>query len=215
MKNKLICLCVTMVFIMGISGFTADDKGMIHIVFRHIDKSIPEGHFANLPKEIWRVDHKYTRSEEAPDSAQGIHGLIIISKPDTWMINRFTNSGYHLIDQGPTYNSFVPAFYGINVKIDTLEIGYEKKFFLDHGATQDTNLIIDSTLCEIYQLTFDSEHLTLFLSKSTGNPLLMTLLNDSLDVTLRYDLYEINLPMDSSLFQLPEGVDIQEYPAPH
>src|SRR5438045_7621317 len=60
---------------------------VIKIVSRFISSEIPPNSFAAKPKTIYIAGDSYSRVEEEPDREHGIHGLIIVSEPDSWMIN--------------------------------------------------------------------------------------------------------------------------------
>jgi hypothetical protein len=76
---------------------------VIKIVSRFISPQIPPDSFAAKPKAVYIAGDSYARVEEEPDAARGIHGLIIISEPDSWMINLLDHSGRHMVDPGPTF----------------------------------------------------------------------------------------------------------------
>jgi len=53
---------------------------------------IPAGSFATKPKVMYRAGSRYCRTEEAPDTERGIHGLAIVNEPDYWMVNLMKNT---------------------------------------------------------------------------------------------------------------------------
>ncbi|MDP8979287.1 MAG: hypothetical protein M3O35_01705 [Acidobacteriota bacterium] len=71
---------------------------------------IPKDSFAAQAKRMYRAGSRYCRIEENPDLEHGIHGLIIINEPDSWMINRLHKTARHMVDPGPTYNCRMPIF---------------------------------------------------------------------------------------------------------
>jgi hypothetical protein len=74
------------------------------IVTRYLSPVIQPGSFGAKPKTLYIASDGYSRTEEEPDPEQGVHGLIIVSEPDVWMINLFDHTGRHIVDPGPTYN---------------------------------------------------------------------------------------------------------------
>jgi hypothetical protein len=66
-------------------------------------KILPDS-FAAKPKTIYIGGDRYSRVEEQLDAAHGIHGLIIVSEPDSWMINLVDNTARH-IDGWKTFNT--------------------------------------------------------------------------------------------------------------
>jgi hypothetical protein len=73
------------------------------IVCRFVSPEIPPDSFGAKPRTIYIAGESYSRVEEELDSAHGIHGLIVISEPDSWMINLVDRSGRHIVDPGPTF----------------------------------------------------------------------------------------------------------------
>jgi hypothetical protein len=64
---------------------------------------IPKESFAAQPKRIYRSGSRYCRLEENPDLEHGIHGLLIMNEPDSWLINRLDKTAKHMLDPGPTF----------------------------------------------------------------------------------------------------------------
>ena len=49
---------------------------------------IPKDSFAAQAKRMYRAGSRYCRIEENPDPQNGIHGLVIVNEPDSYLINR-------------------------------------------------------------------------------------------------------------------------------
>ena len=64
--------------------------------------------FSAKPKVIYRADTRYCRLEEAQDTENKIHGLLIVNEPDAWMVNLYNKSAQHMVDPGPTFNCKLP-----------------------------------------------------------------------------------------------------------
>ena len=54
---------------------------------------VPKESFAAQAKRMYRAGSRYCRIEENPDLEHGIHGLVIINEPDTWMVNLLDKTG--------------------------------------------------------------------------------------------------------------------------
>ncbi len=65
---------------------------------------VQPGSFASKPKVMYRAGNRYCRIEEAPDPDNGLHGLLIVSEPDAWVVNLVTKTARHVKDTGPTFN---------------------------------------------------------------------------------------------------------------
>jgi hypothetical protein len=61
---------------------------------------IPKDSFAAQVKRMYRAGSRYCRTEEGPDLEHGIHGLVVINEPDSWLINRFDKTAKHMVDPG-------------------------------------------------------------------------------------------------------------------
>ncbi|MBI1355546.1 MAG: hypothetical protein GC160_14475 [Acidobacteria bacterium] len=104
---------------------------------------VPKDSFAAQPKRMFRAGNKYCRTEEAPDTENGIHGLLIANEPDVWMVNRLDETAKHIVDPGPTFNCRMPIL-GSHIRSQEdfekpllqLEFGRELAFFKAVGAEQ-------------------------------------------------------------------------------
>src|ERR1700738_3470004 len=69
------------------------------------------------------------RIEEAVDAVNGIHGVIVVAEPSSWMANLYDGTGKHIVDPGPTFFAIAPVF-GTRLpgKLIDLELGCEADF---------------------------------------------------------------------------------------
>jgi hypothetical protein len=74
---------------------------LLRIVTRVEGQGVETGTFAALPKTVFRLGSKYARVEEAPDTRNNIHQLIVVNEPDSWIVNVADRSGQHVVDEGP------------------------------------------------------------------------------------------------------------------
>ena len=91
--------------------------------------------FAAQPGVMYGAGNRYCRVEESADTAIKIHGLLIISEPDIWMINLFGKNARHFTDPGPTFNCHLPIFSPVGAKdspdtlVNSLKFGRQFAFF--------------------------------------------------------------------------------------
>ena len=100
--NDLYKLISSLMFVLLIAPAQEVPKTMTKITTKVVEPK-PTSSFLAQGKTMWRAGTKYARIEEAPDTANGIHGLLIVNEPDAWMINLFEKSGRHMVDPGPTF----------------------------------------------------------------------------------------------------------------
>jgi hypothetical protein len=193
----------------------AAKPGVTKIVSRFISPQIPPDSFAAKPKTFYIAGDSYSRVEEEPDAANGIHGLIIISEPDSWMINLFDHTGRHIVDPGPTFivhhnilGREAPKEFA------SFEFGKEITFMRTHKAASLASRVIDGSRCEGSEFKYDAYRIVLYTTSDTRVPFQLEVYKDGkLDFEVRYVSYQTHLPFDASLFKPPSGITIEE--APH
>ncbi len=175
------------------------------------------GSFATKPKVMYRAGTKYCRIEESPDEEHKIHGLVIISEPDVWMINSADKSGRHLVDSGPTYNCRLPLFDVVGLMlpseeakpISELEFGQEIEFFQRHGATPHPGGVMQSKQTTAYKLQFGESSLGLFTSGTPERPLAVAWIHGGKNKIYWFSGYG-QLDFDAKLFAKPQDVKVEE-----
>lgn len=184
------------------------DEGMLYVEFR-LDPS--EAWAKDIPRKVWVARDKYMRTDEPPDSVGRLHLSIIVAEPDCWMINRFENRAMHIVDPGPTF-VVVPTILGSHpIGISgNLEFGRELAFFEANKATTLPDTTLWDVACSRLQTEVDSASLTLYLDKETSYPKMITMIRLGKTVKVIYDKYQPGLPVDSTLFRPPDGVNIVE-----
>ena len=208
-KFKIVPLSIIFLLITTIPALAATPK-MFFAEFRFIHPEIKEGSFQATSRKLWRIGFKYVRLEEAPDPAQNIHGLIISNAPDSYIINKYTNSGKHIVDRAETTDVHVGVFQSPDLpkEVQALEMGHENAFFLKHNAPKVGSTIIEGIECDIYSIIVEGYTLTLIKRKDNGDPLQLGIKKDELGHEIRYLKYEQNLEPDFKLFEVPEGIKI-------
>jgi len=180
---------------------------MFFAEYQYIHPDIKEGSFEATSRKLWRVGYKYLRLEEAPDPEQKIHGLIISNAPDSYIINKYTKSGKHIVDRAENTDVHAGVFQSSDLpnEIRELEMGYENSFFLKRQATKIGITTIDSVECEMYQVTIKEYELTLYKRKDDGNPLQLGIKKENFEYKLKYLKYEKSVTPDFTLFEVPVG----------
>jgi hypothetical protein len=216
MKNLF--LLVVVVAFVCLRAESAEPQ-MTKIVSRMISPQVTRSSFAAKPKTLYLAGEKYARAEEQPDSEHGIHGLIITSEPDSWIINLMDKTGRHIVDPGPTFVMHAPIFWTAKQKgqpdpdkeFKDLDFGKEAQFFREHGAREAGMRKVDGKDCKALSIKSASREVTLFLDSNSGRPYQVDIIKDGkLDFSVRYLSYETNLAFQRSLFRPPTGVKIVE-----
>jgi hypothetical protein len=185
---------------------------LTRIEYRAISSKIPPDSFGAMPKVQYIAGDAYSRTEEQPDPAERIHGLIICAEPDIWMINLFPRTAQHLVDPGPTFVTHhnildrdAPA------EFSSLEFGKEIEFFRDHHATSLEAQSLDGQRCEVSEFKHWGYQIVLFVRADTHKPFHLDVLRDDKpSFSIRYLSYETGLPFDPALFKPPAGTTITE-----
>ena len=210
MKRKLWILVLLLVVQ---SAFAESAKPSItKIVYRTSAPDIPAESFASKPKTLYIGGETYARIEEEPDPEQRIHGLIVCSEPDIWMINLYEHKGRHIIDPGPTFVAH-HNIIGKNApeNLSDLEFGKELDFFNKHQATRLKAQTIEEQHCEALEINQSNYRVVLYLRSDKNLPFKMEIFKDgALNFSIRYLSYETGIPFNASLFRPPEGITISE-----
>jgi hypothetical protein len=185
---------------------------MTHAVVQMSGTDISADSFSAKPKTFWRASNQYCRVDEEPDPEKGIHGTLIVSEPDAWLVNLADNTAKHVLDHGPTFNCRLPIFAldqeMAKSKIGELEIGRELDFFHSNGA----KLIEGPKLqfeANYYELTVGDSVLRLVERVDIHAPILIGLARGDKVYKARYLQWE-DVPFKADLFAKPTGVKIEE-----
>jgi hypothetical protein len=187
---------------------------MIHVIAQLSGANIPAGTFAAKPKTMWRASNSYCRIDEEPDPAQGLHLRTIMNEPDSWLVNLADNRAKHMVDPGPTFNCRMPIFAFsmelLRSKVGELEYGHEVEFFQKNKAREVAGP----------KLAFETKYFELSLADGTvlkfveradiHAPIMIGLLQGEKVTTVRYLLWEDQVPFRPELFAKPEGVTMEE-----
>jgi hypothetical protein len=196
----------------------ADDspKTMTRIEVHLEGPLIVAGSFSAKPKVMYRAGTKYCRIEEAEDTENRIHGLLIVNEPDAWMVNLYDKSARHIVDPGPTFNCKLPIFANVDPKDEAailypdLQFGSELKFFKKMGSTGAPGPEEDGKKTTQYVIEIGSTRFVMLtISTSSERPLAVgRAVGDKGEVFI-YTSYE-EIPFEPKVFARPDDVKISE-----
>lgn len=212
---------IRLVLLVGVLGgvlFAEDPpKTMtkIEVILQSSDAA--PGSFATKPKVFYRAGNRYCRVEEAPDPAQGVHGVMIINEPDWWMVNLLSKTARHGVDPGPTFNCRLAIFAnGTPQSLDDeskqimqLEFGRELEFFKGQGAIPNKGPVLQTKETTAYMVTVGNTELALLTYGTPERPLAVSQKHNGKTDIYWYSGYgEQNF--DPKLFAEPKGVKTEE-----
>ena len=185
---------------------------MTRIECRNIFPKMPADSFGAKPKILYIAGTTYSRIEEQPDPAEGIHGLIICAEPDIWMVNLFPRTAQHIVDPGPTFITHHDILDRDAPKeFSSLELGKEIEFFRSHHATPLEAQSLDGQRCEASEFTHANYRVVLFVRADTHQPFHLDVFRDGKAFfSIRYLSYQPDLPFDPALFTPPADITITE-----
>jgi len=185
---------------------------LIKIVYRHMASEIPADSWAVQPRTLYIGGGTYSRLEEAPDPEQHIHGLIITSEPDVWMINLFGRRGQHIIDPGPTFVTHHNIMGAEAPKeLWALEFGKEVEFLQNHHAAPAEAKVIEGQQCDASEYGLAPYRIVLYVRSDTHTPFQLDIFkDDSAYSSVRYLSYETGIAFDAALFRPPADVTMTE-----
>ena len=164
------------------------------------------------PKTLYLAGDTYARVEEEADPAQRIHGLMICSEPDIWMINLMGRQGQHIVDPGPTFTTHSPVLpQDAPGDLASLEIGKEVAFFESRHAARLEPQTVAGQSCEVSEFKEANYRVVLNVDAATHKPFRLDVFKDGKpDFSIRYVSYEIDLPFDPVLFRPPADVTLTD-----
>lgn len=190
--------------LLALAAVTANaQEKMFFTEYHVVSEKLPPGSPELQHRKLWLVGTKYLRFEDVPNPQTGVHGLIIVSEPDIWFIDRKTRSGKHNIDPGPTYAVHFPMFPNEDSpRIKQLEFGREREFFETNGAREGAKQTIDGVTCRVFTLRIDERDLTLYV-RGDGKPFQVAISDGEVTYGIRIIRHEANMDPDLSLFRPP------------
>jgi len=185
----------------------AQDR-MLFVEYRVVSPQLPPSSPESQSRKLWLLGNKYMRFEDVPNAQTGVHGMIIVSEPDIWFVDRKTNTGKHNVDPGPTYSVHFPILANEQSSLlNNLEFGRERTFFLDRSARDLGSEKVDGISCTVLGIEVDGRDLKLFLDKD-NKPVQISVKTDAYQYAVRYVKFQPGLDPKLDLFKLPPGVKL-------
>ena len=193
---------------------------VVRIVTADASPSLPADHWARLPKTLYRVGSKFARIEEQPDPENGIHGLIVVNAPDSWIVNLEDGTGQHVVDPDTEPQVRAPILHkegwpeSFPAEFEDLEFGCEMAFFTERGSP--VTQFSDPKVTMVKQ-AYGIGIWKLVLVRETGARVpnaLFLFQNDDIVFALKYLEYAQLAGTDMRLFDKPEGVEYVEHGPP-
>jgi hypothetical protein len=188
---------------------SCNPEGQMRFVTVNTSPGIPKDSFASQPLVMYRAGSERMRVEEAPDTANRIHQLMVGNWPDTWIVNLLDKTGQHVKDDSPVPGIHAPVIMGdpamgIPATWNDLEYGCEWSFFEIMKATQTPT---DKHDMIKHQISDGAWRLTMVTANNTRKPWMMILAKDGKVVwAIRYTAYDHQEAVDQALFAKPEGI---------
>jgi len=187
---------------------TCNPPKLVHITFVDVTPCVDPTSFAAKPKDLYRIGSGKVRIEEAVDTANRIHGLIVTDEPNIWFANLYDHSGKHIVDPGPTFLAKAPVFGAILPgKLIDLEFGCESDFIAVNAPKPVRVELVGGTSYDVYRAEDGSDAVEILSKPGTTTPAFARYFHQgTLQIALRYDLYAAALPDDPALFSPPSDV---------
>jgi hypothetical protein len=210
LASVLLALC-------GAFGEEAPTR-MTELMVKLESPEIPKDSFAAQAKRMYRAGSRYCRIEENPDLEHGIHGLLIMNEPDSWLINRLTKTARHMVDPGPTFNCRMPIFANakdiqsaedLKKPLTQLEFGRELEYFRSASDAPTPGPVMQGKPTMVYTVQPGNSQVFLFTGGDPEAPVAVVRKNDKTREIFWYGEYA-QLPFDATLFAKPEAVKIEE-----
>ena len=221
MKMKGLCRLAALALVTGSVQAAAEEARptcapakMVKATLRNATPDINPNSFAAKPKTYIRLGTRYGRVEEAVDEEHGIHGLMVASEPDLWMINMLNKKGRHILDKEAPQHFHVPilAMPGDPEFLKGFELGCELEYVKSRsGGAPPQPQQLDGQTYDVYTATQGEHKIVLLVDPATGKPFSATSLKSGkVLMHVRYVDYATGLEPDLSLFVPPKDVRFVE-----
>jgi hypothetical protein len=196
------------------SAMTCAPAKLVHLRITDVTPGVDPASFGGAPRDFYRLGSGKLRIEEAPDTANHIHGLIVNAEPNMWIVNLFDNTGKHGVDPGPTYFARAPILgMGLSKQLMDLEFGCEQNFITAYAPAPVRTERVGATEYRVYRFEQGSNAVEILERPSSNAPSFVRYYkNGTLAMALRYDLYQSGLPSNPALFVKPAGIQYTEGP---
>lgn len=208
---RLLLSILILVLLNAMAAFAGcSPEKMVKITFRDATPVYEDGHFATLPKTLYRLGSHHARLEEAADQEHGVHGLIVVNGRDTWMINLAVKTGRHIVDTAESYDFHAPIVGSHDSPFVEFEFGCELGYMETKGVKPSKVKIGDRDLLQ-YEVTEGETTVRLWVDPKSGMPWGVGVIEKGEPVyKLRYVEYLDSLEPEMNLFARPAGITWEE-----
>jgi hypothetical protein len=181
---------------------------LVHITVSNVSPGLDPASFAAKPKDYYRIGSDRLRIEEATDTADGIHALIVVAEPNVWLANLYNGTGKHVVDPGPTFIARAPLFgTALGGKFAGLEFGCENDFIAANGVKVTRSEQVGGIAFDVYRIENESDAIEILERSGTNTPAYARYYRQGqLLIAIQYELYATGLPNDPALFSPPPNV---------
>jgi hypothetical protein len=182
---------------------------LVHVVVSNVSPGIDATSFGAKPKVYYRIGSDKLRIEEALDAANGIHGIVVVSEPNIWMVNLYDGTGKHIVDPGPTFFAKAPVVgvEGLSPKLLGLEFGCEADYLTANAPRPVRSEEVGSDRFDVFRVEDGSDAVEVLERPGSGIPAFVRYYQQNrLEMILRYDQYQTGLPDDPALFTQPANI---------
>lgn len=180
-------------------------EGMVKITFLDATPGKSESPAAR-PRTLYRFGTHYARMEEPPDPEHGVHGLIVVNRRNTWMVNLLAGEGRHIVDPAERYDFHAPVVGGKDSPFPGFEFGRELAWMKERGIAPE-RVTVDGLPLQRYETAEGGTTLRLLVEPQTGTPRAVEVVEAGKTLYfMRYVDYRTGLEPDMSLFEKPAGI---------
>lgn len=188
---------------------TLPPERMTKVVFRQVMRDGAPA--ASPPQTLYRIGSRYGRMEHEPDTAAGVHALVVVAAPEYWFVDLAKGTARYGRD--PASDA---AFHAPIVRpeagppvLQQLEFGREFDFLTKRGATVRTVERAEGGRFDLYETPVANLRVVLLADPGERRVRELAIHEGGHVVTAyRYDAYETDLAPDRSLFRVPASVRI-------
>lgn len=221
-RNRLLAVAV-IAFLFGLltllnvndawARTTCNPQNLVHIRVANITPGLGPTSFAAQAKEYYRIRSDKLRIQEAMDTDNLVHELVVISEPNIWMINLYDMTGKHILDPGPTFFARAPLFAPgrIGAKFADLEFGCESDFIAANAPRPVRTELVGHDKFDVYRVNDGADAIEILERVGSRTPAFARYYRGgTLLIALKYLLYLTNLPNDYKLFSPPSNVQFSK-----
>ena len=211
MRLPAILIALSLMAPWSVRAATASDpQHMLFVAYRYIGAGIEPDSFSGSERRVWRAGSHHLRLEEALDPISGLRLLMIVNTDDLWMINQSNLTGRHVREPKQAFQVTLPVFPGVSEPLlKALQIGDGAAFFAARHPAPLGRVVVGGVPCRGYELRIGAMRVQQYIRLDKGTPFQYTLTTPQRDLSVRYEHYQPDLPVNRFLFMPPQGVKIE------